>query len=253
MPNWCENQATLIGTPDQIKDVITTMTVTGDSDQSVSIVAIEPMPEILNGFSSPAPTTPEPDERWAEWVAEGTWTQEEYDKRVADRLSHYELSQAALAETGFRDWWHWQTTVWGVKWGDCHTYIEGHGKMIVAGEDREWVELRYETPWGPFADEFWERFTTNTGLIVVETFHEGGMCFAGARAFQDGKIVFDVSSDYDTIVPDFGEKMDAWYESDMGDDCPDHAIYDWMDEQETFALKVVSVSHTTTLEDVPTT
>ena len=253
MPNWCENRVTLIGTKDQIKNAITVMTVTGDSDQSVSIVAIEPMPKILDTTTSPTPRTPEPDERWAEWVADGTWTQEQYDEQVADQIVRFEQGQKMYAETGFYDWRDWQTTTWGIKWGDCHTYIEGDGDIFVNGEQREWVELRYETPWGPFADEFWERFTTNTGLIVVESFYEGGMCFAGARAFEDGKIVFDVYADYEAIVPDFGEKMNAWFESDMSEECPDFLIHDWIGQQEDFAFGVVSASYTNTLSNVPTT
>ena len=101
-----------------------------------------PMPEELQGTTSPRPMTAEQiirlakDNEWPEetlkWRLEGALTEEE-GKRLDELQSRY----------GFDNWYDWCCCNWGTKWNACHS--EGRNPQ----ETATMTVYRFDTAWSP--------------------------------------------------------------------------------------------------------
>lgn len=183
MPNWTENHLRVTG--DNLADFMTPIknSLTDENKPNPNFIAkFIPMPDGLTNTVSPAPTTPDPDDRWSDWLVEGVWLQDEYDARVARRKDEYEAAQKAIAETGFADWHDWQIANWGVKWGASET--------VIVVDDKDCASIRFDTPWSPPLNAMHRISKMFPNLDFTLTYNEGGMCFMGVFRIKDGEVIY---------------------------------------------------------------
>jgi hypothetical protein len=192
MPNHCENHTTFLGAPKDLAEILEIITLSQEEQdihrEPHRLANLIPMPTILEGTTSPAVDSPTPNARWAEWVAEGKWTQEELNKAAAERVADFEKNQAALKETGYSNWYDWCVDNWGTKWGD-YDHIEQTVtvQQLNMVAEKESISFSYNTAWGPFSTAFWAEVSRRFPNVRIEvTFYEPGMCFAGAYSCYQG-------------------------------------------------------------------
>ena len=198
MPNWCDNNISISG-PKADTDAFFARIDHKDNDMSI-LQTFLPMPAALAGTVSPTYNSPEPHPNWANMVAEGTMTQERYDELCAEQRERYEMGQKSFTQTGYYDWYDWQTANWGVKWGDSDTQISKWEDGSISGT--------FTTPWGPPIE----------GIIKISrqfpncTFHlswsEEGVCLIGAVRIVNGEQVQSYEID-DADWPDWNEDDDG--------------------------------------------
>jgi len=230
MPNWCNNRTYVAGPADDITrfrnalELDNPMKPEFDGEPWISerLVALMPMPEALEGTTSPTPASPDPHPNWAEQLANGEISQEWHDNLCAGQIKRYEEGQRAIAETGYANWWDWQLEHWGVKWGDNDLVIE---ISDVTDDGRQELDLRYETPWGPFAESFWKHVSDQFPTLIFSTvYEEPGMCFAGALQFHNGQKTVDEYFQYGNELEEL-EPLDGDEDADGFD-----AYYNKVDE-----------------------
>lgn len=203
MPNHCYNILHVDGDTEQLGEFIRRITL---EDGGYRIAQLIPMPKVLEGTHSPSVDSPEPNPKWAEWLADGTVTQERYDEMVTDRREAYEKGEKAFAETGYREWYTWAVNNYGTKWGDYNHDLYNH--------DGDRLELRYDTAWGPFDESFWERISSMfPALEFIIVYHEDGMDFAGVQKYFAGRLVYE---DHDGALSDSLPELD-WDDEDSID------------------------------------
>lgn len=203
MPNWCSNTTNVFGRTENVKAFEDEINKRGENEGFIS--HLYPVPQELR--DSPANfvniTDPIPD-NWKNLVAEGTWTQQQYDERVAETLADVEKKKVLIEKYGFKDWYDWSIHHWGTKWGDCDLYIDG-------GPNREegtsTLELQYETAWGPALEALTHISTMFPKLVFYTFYHEEGMGFQGYHKVCNGDVIIDEQAefipdadDYDRII-----------------------------------------------------
>jgi len=194
MPNWCTNRIDIEGPVNQVKSFMEI--VNEDLDGSTPrIVNFMPMPEMLEGTTSPSPKSEVFDEdgRLMGYVNDpdnSNWDMDLYEKRKAEHAVAWEKTKVVLAETGYTDWYSWANsdTNWGTKWGDCQTYFD----EPYEGKESAFVSGGFETAWGPLSQNFWLTVSrTLPDLQIVVSYTEEGMCFEGAMSFKGGECFYD--------------------------------------------------------------
>lgn len=76
------------------------------------------------------------------------------------------------------DWYNWRTTNWGTKWDLSDVQLDNQG---------EFVQLTFETAWGPPLEAFDKISKDYPSLNFAMTFREPGMDFFGKAEFKNGK------------------------------------------------------------------
>ena len=192
MPNWCNNNFAIAGSTESIKDL-------WESAQAAKglLQAIMPMPEILEGTTSPAPADLDP-----------------------------VLRQTMIAQTGYDNWYDWQVANWGTKWDvdlEGLEYVDnGDGTASISG----WFDSAWAPPIGAY-----EQLADDFDSCVIEcSYYEPGMDFAGFWSSEDGDEYIDnlheqyelgdnASDLYKRLDDEFGlsEQFEQWdedYEED---------------------------------------
>lgn len=206
MPNWCSNTTNVFGKIENVKAFEDEINKRDEDEGFIS--HLYPVPQELK--DSPANfvnmTDPIP-ENWKNLVAEGTWTQQQYDERVAETLADVENKKMLIDKYGAKDWYDWCIDHWGTKWGDCDLYIDG-------GPNREegtsTLELQYETAWGPALEALTHISTMFPKLVFYTFYREEGMGFSGYHKVCNGDILIDQQAEF---VPD-GDDYDRILESE---------------------------------------
>ena len=186
MPNWCSTSFVFRGPEEQIKE-LHKKALTEDGFSLLQTFL--PCPKELKETASTTAWEEIP-EQWAEWVADGTWTQEKYDERVAENAKLLEQQKSNLEKYGVKDWYEWEHKNWGVKWGDCETYMEEPAPYAFG--DLWHVGGAFQTPWGT-ATPAWIQISEMFPNIMFEFEHdeEAGF-FAGTELIINGEVVFDL-------------------------------------------------------------
>lgn len=225
MPNWCENNLEVNGSPDDVQafyDAIHDGEKENDYGKMVTVLDITgklmPMPEILRGTRSPVPTGEfDEDGQFTKLVEDETneyWTPETYEERKKEHNDLVEQAEKAVAETGFSDWYSWANTNWGTKWGSCEVLSNG---VAVANDNGTASRfINYDTAWGPLSEDFWlktsERFPTLKFTVYYE---EHGMCFHGIDSYHDGEIIFSLSDDLPQPSEDMSDdEKESFYDGE---------------------------------------
>jgi hypothetical protein len=181
MPNWCQNKLTVTG-PD-LDSFLTALGVKDGSEEINILETLVPMPEILRGTVS------------------GGWLDTEEE-------AHQEQ---ARAETGYPDWYAWQQANWGIKWGDCHTF------MSSGMNDDEDVVLHFDSAWSPPVDGICKVSAIFPTLTFVLGFSESGMVFVGAVRIVNGEVVTEETGTYPDPPEDFDDEAqwEAYADAEM--------------------------------------
>lgn len=208
MPNWCYNRTYVYGPAEDRKRFHSAI----ETDKGFRIVNLLPMPELLEGSTSTFSHTPEPPEQWKTLLASGDWTQEDYDTSVARHVERYNEGQRLKEATGYTDWYNWANVWWGTKWGDCDTFVQDQG---------EFLELSYNTAWGPFNENIW--------LKACELFPTLGF-ITGAREESNAFVLVVGFVNGDEVYYEEGELPYAEFESIEDDEDRWENMNDWEHE-----------------------
>jgi len=186
MPNWSSTNFTIRGSEEDVRSFRKGVQQIGD-DLSI-IKSYLPCPQPLYDATSMSAFDVIP-EHWSKSVADGTWTQEDYDNRVAENARLLVQQKENLEKYGYKDWWDWQIDNWGVKWGDCDTEIFD---PIHTGHEDVWCTQGYfQTPWGT-ATNAWKNISKQFPKCSFE-FHseeEAGF-FTGTEVIVNGEVVYE--------------------------------------------------------------
>ena len=123
MPNWCNNNFSISGSTETIKNLWESAQKTGGL-----LSAVRPLPEILEDTTSPTPADIDP-----------------------------VLQQTMIAQTGCDNWYDWQVRNWGTKWDVDLDGLEftdnGDGTAQIQG----WFDSAWSPPieaYETLADDF---------------------------------------------------------------------------------------------------
>lgn len=219
MPNWCYNRLFIYGDHAERIRFVDACKV---ADGYRLVDGVMPMPEVLVGTQSPAPTSPT-NENYLAWFQAGEIDATRFEQLREEHALLWYRGQQALKATGYTDWYEWCNDNWGTKWGDCRTEINQHD------EDR--TEFQYETAWGPFG----LKFVTAMGsafpqlTFVIESTEESHafVCVSGIQGKTIVQHESEVADPPEEILnpPIAGDEPTA-YEDDLKYD----AIWNWVND-----------------------
>lgn len=225
MPNWCYNRLIVEG-PAHIQQVFRDdLAAYMDKNGGQLSIArmILPMPEALEGTSSPTPTSPDPHPNWINLLESGEITQAWFDELCEGNRNRFESGVRARAATGFSDWYEWACAVWGTKWGDVDVNLESD----VTNAD---TIISYNTAWGPLDPHVISKLAMKYwGLSFIVTSTEEGhafVCAVGALRDQVETADAEPPSFYDENNPDDEEAWErlSWWENDWVDTTYDEML-----------------------------
>ena len=158
MPNWCNNNFSITGNVESIKDLWESAQKTGGL-----LSAIAPTPEILVDTVSPTPADIDP-----------------------------VLQRTMIAQTGYDNWYNWQVATWGTKWD---VDLEGL-EFIDNGDGTACIQGWFDSAWAPPIGAY-EQLAQDFDSCVIEcSYHEPGMDFAGFWSSENGDEYFEGISEY---------------------------------------------------------
>ena len=149
MPNWCNNSITIQGSTDTLKPIWEETQKTG------LLNAIRPMPNELEGTTSPSPKEGEP-------------------QPLVD---------------GHDNWYSWRVENWGTKWDVDSEGLEfednGDGTATIMG----W----FDSAWAPPIEAYNHFLDSFDGCSLDASYEEGGMDFCGIYDNGDDQYMEDIS------------------------------------------------------------
>lgn len=189
MPNICNNNLHIEGSEEDIvrfMNAVKERPDMNDEDSKYSLLqSLYPMPEELDVTSTSVYDTI-PD-KWNEWLADGSWTQEDYDKRVKENDDLKNVYQSNIDKYGYKDWYDWQYAKWGTKWGDLDTYV--------IGRNDGYAGFSFNSAWAPPVTAFEYISSQFPELKFYLTYMETGMGFVGCCGFFNGTMYEETSED----------------------------------------------------------
>lgn len=222
MPNWCSTSFVVRGPEKEVVDFYeSVLRIPSDNphigpDLKIFEAHIPTPKELIEVTATTA--FREIPEGWQKMVDDGTWTQEDYDKRVAENNELLALQEKMLAKYGSKDWYDWQVENWGVKWGDCDTGFEVSPAPY--GHKDLWMTSgAFQTPWGT-ATQAWMKISKKfpNCVFILDSDEEAGF-FQGIEIVHDGDVVFE----------DYYEPCEYPEEVDWDDDDQVEAYHEWRD------------------------
>ena len=216
IPNWCHNTTYVFGKTEKVKPFLDPIkeAIEGlDENSSADFISIHyPCPQELRDAKANFVDINDPiPGNWLNLVAEGTWTQEDYDSRVAETLADVEQKKILIEKYGYKDWYDWCIAHWGTKWGACELYMY----FTDNSNDTTEIELRYETAWGP-ALEAIEYISEKFSKLIFSTFYrEEGMGFQGYHKVAGGDVLNNESAEFIPSAEDYDYIMDGMDEQEL--------------------------------------
>jgi hypothetical protein len=205
MPNWCWNNITIEGDYGTLSNMDFIMKSEGyehagdDDPEMGQPMRLVPMPEVLRGTRSPAPTGDyDPEGRLQALVddpANEHWTPEHYEEDKAEHYALIERAERAEAETGYADWYSWANNEWGTKWS-----MEVTGYTYDTEREPEAIYISGNTAWSP-PIELLVKISQKFGVKVSISYVEEGMDFIGASVIIDG-VAYDSCGSFSDHLPD---------------------------------------------------
>lgn len=192
MPNWCNNNFSIKGNVDTIRDLWESAQKSGGL-----LSAIAPLPEILEGTTSPTP---------------------------ADIDSS--LQQTMIAQTGSDNWYDWQVRNWGTKWDVDLDGLE----FTDNGDGTAMIEGWFESAWSPPIEAYETLADDFDSCHIHATYHEPGMDFGGVWDSDGDCEMFDGISEYlDNNEPDLWSPLARELDEEFG---IMESIEQWREEEE---------------------
>jgi hypothetical protein len=96
--------------------------------------------------------------------------------------------EANIAKYGHQDWYEWQYSVWGTKWGDSETHFEPMSELP-NGEYE--VQFYFSTAWGPADKGFLTVSSMFPTLTFLFDYDEEAGFFAGLQVMKNGETIFE--------------------------------------------------------------
>lgn len=151
MPNWCENQLTILcfdkETAEIVLDAICEQVELPDGSQERTLTFHKVLPQ-------------------------------------PDHIGNDTL----ITSSGMPDWWHWRNENWGTKWDvEQTTYPTVHSRA----DGKTEITFLFDTAWSPslpVSEAIARKFPTT---IVAHSYDEPGMDFGGFTVWADGKTTED--------------------------------------------------------------
>jgi hypothetical protein len=211
MPNWCTNTTNVFGKKDKVRLFEAAIAERAENEGFIS--TLFPCPQELRDSTASFVDMENPiPENWKNLVSDGTWTQEQYDERVAETLADVEKKKALIEKYGFKDWYDWSLHNWGTKWGDCDLRIDD---VYINNDDTSTLELRYETAWGPALEALTHISTLFPKLIFYTFYREEGIGFAGYHKVCNGDVIVDQSAELIFDADDYEYIIDGEDEQEL--------------------------------------
>lgn len=219
MPNWCYNRLTIHGALRTRNALERLLHHTDEAGETFRLGNAHPTPaELCIEATSAWETIPEV---WAEWVTDGSWTQDEYDKRVKENSDLLAKYKANREKYGYDNWYEWNIANWGTKWSPLlECWDNSHGR----------THAYCESAWSPpslLLAHISKRFPS---LMIINTYDEEGMGFVGCEAFVAGEVVAEEGSDFSDLPEKFRERYDKLL--DRMSDGSDEDVWDDKDNFE---------------------
>lgn len=189
MPNWCNQQLSVIGDWEEVQRFTDSIKV----NDEYSLNHLYPTPEGLVGTTAGF-WTKEPNPAWAERVIRGEMTEEHYKQLVADNEEGYKADMRNMLEYGYKNWYDWNNANWGTKWGACDVHSFENWKIsdVLMG-----MSIKFQSAWSP-ADKLIQNISQQFPTLIFSVkFTEEGMGFAGVGVFRNGVIIGDAEVEID--------------------------------------------------------
>lgn len=166
MPNWTNTRMSVIGgTEKEIRDFVSKIQVIEGETESMFANKITKIYESL----IPCPA-------------------ELFEVTSPVRENQAELAKEMMEKHGATDWYQWQYDNWGVKWGDCHTFMEEEPHQFQNGN---WeVVYIYDLPWGDGEPAHQNISRLFPNLRFGFDFDEEAGFFQGCQVMKAGEILF---------------------------------------------------------------
>jgi len=198
MPNWCQNNLYIKGSPENLRDFVAKVTNTPEKENGRKYDILQnllPIPQELTDTVSG-------------WSAD--------EDVQTEREKQYEANKAKY---GYKDWYDWQYANWGTKWGDHETFLADEG--FAHGQ----IEFAFDTAWGPPIEGIAKISVLFPELSFGLAYVEQGMDFFGVTTFIDGEPidVCEQISDVDGIVDVDWDSEDYIHQVEANDDRLLHA------------------------------
>lgn len=166
MPNWVSTQMSVKGSRKELVRFLN-----GINESKSIMESYIPCPQELRDTTS------------------GFYSDEETMKELEKK------QEENFAKFGHKDWYEWQYSTWGTKWGDCDTSIEDTGNDL---------SIYFMTPWGTATRGFLTISEMFPSLMFVFIYDEEAGFFAGMEAIKNGESIFE-----EMYAPcEYGEKLD---------------------------------------------
>jgi hypothetical protein len=171
MPNWCENNLTVYGPKEDIKQFIKKAK---RKDTELSLKKLYPIPVGLRYTVSGSDEAKIPK------------TNSEIEKEI--ELKKLEQREKKLKEKyGATDWYDWCVRNWGTKWDVKAELIE---------IDNNSIEYYFDSAWSPPIEAIKKISRNYPELEFTLEYNEPGMGFKGKFVTKNGYTLENKSSDY---------------------------------------------------------
>lgn len=205
MANDISNRLTIEAGSGQIITVMTAIRGPDFSEAVIDFNRIIPMPEVLKNTGSGSTTID--DKRVDAWWTDNSLRWDHPDRKPDRLLTNEET--AAIASTGFNNWYDWSVANWGTRWNAYSQNCSGDNVIRFQTADAAplpvLAALAAQHPEARFTLEYAdENVGSNAGIVVYEHGEPYSETFLGRRAAA--KLWFELTGNdpkergYDTTT-----------------------------------------------------
>lgn len=186
MPNWCDCDLYVSGPADELSRFLEAIkTKDGEEGEYAILSNLVPTPTILRNVASPPvfiDTREEAKEKNKEYMDTPLGRDHTVRYMTKDQAEKLNRRYGAI------DWYNWNISNWGSKWGDCETTL-----MAATNEG---LSINFQSPWGPPSTGLLRVSEIYPRLTIKCNYYECGMGFQGVFTCANGEVLEDESGEY---------------------------------------------------------
>lgn len=173
MPNWCQNETEVLGSVEDITEILRlAQTTQYELDEVDGELKVYETPFSMNGL------VPMPSHLLNTKATVSKEKEGEFANAIAGNRD-YEYS----------DWYGWRLAHWGTKW-DLNPETTHLNEMVV-NDDNASFSISYDTAWSPVND-FWIKVSEMFPKVRIDNrFFEEGCNFIGQTIIEGGETLAD--------------------------------------------------------------
>jgi hypothetical protein len=159
MPNWCENQLSITGKPDDMKPFLEKIRKVNGDYRLLEALYPTPKDLLLDGQNT--------------YISEDKWTPEQ---------------KANHEKYGYADWYFWRIDKWGTKWQEDDLYLAQDYHV----NDRNGlasIAFSFNSAWSPPIEAFNKIAADYPNLLFTLYYEEPGMGYCGSNVWAKGECV----------------------------------------------------------------